>query len=289
MVDSMNTTSDIILTGVPRSGTTLTCHLLNKLPEVVALHEPMHPPNYFGISSDEIVAEIKKFFNDQRATVLNNGTAISKSASGVVPDNPVGSIDEQTGKRKKIINGRKIVVTKPLGIDFKLVIKHPSMFTAIMEIVKYHFPCFAIIRNPLSVLLSWNSVTFSQSLGHAPAAEGFDANLSNSLKKEKNLYLRQLILLDWYFSKYKHNLTNQQILKYEDIVSTGGKALLAITESASQLNEPLKSNNINRVYNWDNVNYLVDLLLNSNGSYLNYYNKREILGISEIAQSFRSK
>ena len=34
---------DIILTGIARSGTTLSCSLLNKLPQCVALHEPMNP------------------------------------------------------------------------------------------------------------------------------------------------------------------------------------------------------------------------------------------------------
>ena len=33
--------TDIVLTGVPRSGTTLICYLLNKVPDAIALHEPM--------------------------------------------------------------------------------------------------------------------------------------------------------------------------------------------------------------------------------------------------------
>jgi len=41
---------DIILTGIARSGTTLTCFLLNKLPQAVALHEPMDPSQLVGLS-----------------------------------------------------------------------------------------------------------------------------------------------------------------------------------------------------------------------------------------------
>lgn len=33
--------NNIILTGLPRSGTTLSVHLLNKLPNTVGLHEPI--------------------------------------------------------------------------------------------------------------------------------------------------------------------------------------------------------------------------------------------------------
>ena len=39
---------DIILTGIARSGTTLSCSLLNKLPQCVALHEPMNPAELIG-------------------------------------------------------------------------------------------------------------------------------------------------------------------------------------------------------------------------------------------------
>jgi ribosome-associated protein YbcJ (S4-like RNA binding protein) len=273
----MRNPNDIIITGIPRSGTTLTCHLLNKLPGVVALHEPMHPPKFFGAPFDEIITEIKRFFDAQRDSILNNGTAISKSVSGAVPDNPVGKVDERTGKREVKINGRTILVTKPLGQDFKLAIKHPSMFTALIKPVDDNFPCFAIIRNPLSVLLSWNSVPYSQSNGHAPAAEAFDSNLSDSLKKEKNVYARQLILLDWFFSKYKSTLTYQQILRYEDIVATGGKALAVIAESANQLNEPLTSKNTNKLYNLENRYHFLDMLLNCNGSYFDFYDKKDII------------
>lgn len=273
----MQNSNDIIITGIPRSGTTLTCHLLNKLPDVVALHEPMHPPKFFGAPFDEIIKEIKRFFSAQRNSLLSSGTAISKSASGSVPDNPLGKINEKTGKRERIINGRTIVVAKPIDQNFKLAIKHPSMFTALIGLVKDHFACFAIIRNPLSVLLSWNSVPFAQSQGHAPAAEAFDADLSNSLKNEGNLYVRQLILLDWFFKKYKNNLTYHRILRYEDIIATGGRVLAAITESASQLSEPLTSRNTNDLYNWDNRNLFSDMLLDQNGSYFDFYDRKDIL------------
>lgn len=275
----MKNSNDIIITGVPRSGTTLTCHLLNKLPGIVALHEPMHPPKYFGATSNEIITEMRQFFNDQRYSLLNSRTAISKSSSGTVPDNPMGKIDEQTGKRERIINGRTIVVTKPLGHNFKLAIKHPSMFTALIDLINDNFSCFAIIRNPLSVLLSWNSVPYSQSTGHAPAAEAFDSNLRECLKNEENLYVRQLILLDWFFGKYKSTLTHHQILKYEDIIATGGKALAVISDSAIQLNEPLTSKNTNELYNYDNIHFLSDMLVNYSGSYLHFYNKNEIVGL----------
>jgi len=237
----------------------------------------MRPSDYYGLSQDEILTAIGQFFNTQRDTILKNGTAASKSASGSVPDNSLGNIDERTGERERTINGRSIVVNKSLEKDFKLAIKHPSMFTALLEMLSVHFSCFAIIRNPLSVLLSWNSVTFPVSKGHAPAAEAFDRSIEATLRREENIYARQLLLLDWYFSKYKYILTQQRVLKYEDIIATGGKALAPVIDRAVHLNESLSSKNANKIYNRDHIDLYADLLLNYKGSYFDFYSKNDII------------
>ena len=43
---------DVVLTGPPRSGTTLACHMLNKLPGTVALHEPIPPRRFAGLDGE---------------------------------------------------------------------------------------------------------------------------------------------------------------------------------------------------------------------------------------------
>jgi hypothetical protein len=45
--------TNIVSTGLPRSGTTLTCHLLNKLPNTVALHEPIAPGQFVDLESED--------------------------------------------------------------------------------------------------------------------------------------------------------------------------------------------------------------------------------------------
>jgi hypothetical protein len=45
----------VLITGTPRSGTTLVCHLLNQLPDTVALNEPMQP-RHFNDEPDASVA-----------------------------------------------------------------------------------------------------------------------------------------------------------------------------------------------------------------------------------------
>ena len=47
-----------LITGVPRSGTTLCCNLLNQCDNVVALHEPIDPQKLTSTSAPKAVDEI---------------------------------------------------------------------------------------------------------------------------------------------------------------------------------------------------------------------------------------
>src|SRR5215204_6997554 len=83
---------NIVLTGPGRSGTTLTCHMLNKLPNTVALSEPISPGRYASRMPDyEAVADgIEKFYRTMRRMALERGRVQSKHVGGTVPDNSKG-------------------------------------------------------------------------------------------------------------------------------------------------------------------------------------------------------
>ena len=94
---------NIILTGIPRSGTTLTCHLLNKLPQTVALHEPMNVSQFSKLESRDVICqEISQFFQEARASISSRKEVLSKNISGVVPDNPVGEARTPSGLRETL-------------------------------------------------------------------------------------------------------------------------------------------------------------------------------------------
>src|SRR3989338_1571194 len=98
---------NVILTGVPRSGTTLICHLLNKLPDTVALHEPMDVFTFSRLKTrDAIRDEISAFFQMTRRSIKDCGTAISKHLGGQIPDNPVGdNYPNGRGRKSKTVRG----------------------------------------------------------------------------------------------------------------------------------------------------------------------------------------
>lgn len=275
---------NIILTGIPRSGTTLTCHLLNKLTDCVALHEPINPLTLVDYKQSELSLVVLNYFNEQRQQILTTGTAASKSMAGQVPDNPLAGVDPITGKRVRKLDGRSITLQKRLPPEFYLVIKQPAFFTAILaDLLAFkQFSCFAVIRNPLSVLLSWNTVEMPVANGRAPAAEVFSTTLSHTLNALLDKYERQVALLDWFYTQYATYLPEQNILDYETTIQTGGQALAAILPSAQTLNEQLSSKNNNNLYDPVLKQVLLDKLLEKKeGAYWQFYSEEAVIAVAE--------
>lgn len=268
---------DIILTGLPRSGTTLACHLLNKLPDTVALAEPMEVGRFRQLPTREAILDmIEAFAAQQRASLLTRGVAVSKHRDGRVQDNFCGPKRGPDGLRHSHALHGEVHFDKPLKPGFTLVIKHPAAFTALLENLAGRFPAYALIRNPLSVLASWNSTSMPVNDGHAPAAERHDADLKQRLSTTPNRFDRQIVLLAWYFGQYQRHLPSDHILRYEDIIASGGAALAAMAPSAASLNEPLESRNQSPVYDWEAIAPLAERLLRSEGAYWTFYTRDAI-------------
>lgn len=233
---------DILLAGLPRSGTTMTCHLLNAVPNSVALHEPLRPGEMAGLPPRAIDERIAAFFTAQREQILRSRTATSKSYRRGVPTNPVGDRMED-GSRRRIIDGKEIDVGNVDRRDFTLLIKHPSFFTAALPDLAGSFECYAIVRNPLAVLLSWRNTEMAVSRGRVPAAEAFDAALAANLDAREEALDRQLLLLDYFFDRFATFLPDRTI-RYEDIVASRGSELSRIVPAAASLRSDLESRNL---------------------------------------------
>ncbi|MBU3693446.1 MAG: hypothetical protein FGM40_01275 [Rhodocyclaceae bacterium] len=232
---------NILLTGLARSGTTLTCHLLNKLPNCVALHEPIDPRALVGLAPADLIAKIGHFFDEQRAIVRRDCKATSKSTVGRVPTNSIGDPDK-SGVRKSLSDGKEIRVDNVTAPTFRMFIKHPAIFTAALPVLVEGYQCHAIVRNPLAVLLSWRSSSVPVAEGRVPAAEMYDTSLAAALSAEDDTLERQFIWLDYCFARYLDCIP-RSVLRYEDIIRTRGSALSMLDPVGRQLDEPLTSRN----------------------------------------------
>jgi hypothetical protein len=269
---------NVVLTGLPRSGTTLACHLLNKLPNTVALLEPFEPGRFARLLPDrEAVADaMERWFRKSRRRALEEGKVVTRHVGGEIPDNPFGSSRSGNEPRQWLASKGRIGVGKDLERDFLLVVKDPPMFTALLPILAPRFPTFAVVRNPLAVLASWNSVDMPAREGRVPKAELYDQELFSRMTAIVDRLGRQLGLLDWWFERFEQFLPEDHIVRYEDIVTSGGKALAAIVPSATGLDEPLCSRNANELYDRDDVAEIGKRLLASEGAYWRFYPRESV-------------
>jgi hypothetical protein len=219
----------------------------------------------------DVCRVVEKFCAKTRASLLERGAAPSKQVGGKVPDNPVAAERDAQGERKRITSKGEISVEKGLAPDFTLIVKHPGLFTALLAELAPRFPVHAVVRNPLSILSSWNSIPFHIRDGRVPATERLDPALKDALDAIPDATARQLHVLDWYFSRYARLLEPSRILRYEDLIASRGKSLAAVVPAASALDEDLKSRNKNELYDPATMSRLAERLLADHGAWRRFY------------------
>ena len=252
--------------GIPRSGTSLVCKLAGELPDTVALSEPMDGRVLKSIPSnhDEACANIQEFVEQARQRILRERRAPSlHDAAGRLMDNVAeAKADGDTGLRTRQGERGDIDIDKPLTSEFTLLVRHNALFAALLKSLRNTFSCLALVRNPLAVLASWQTVALPVQQGRIPGGEPFDQRLARTLDAEPSTLRRQVAVLDWFFEQYETHLPASAILRYEELIASGGEALFyALGVSDAPRPPTLASQNANPVYNADNIRTLLSALM----------------------------
>lgn len=259
-----------ILTGIPRSGTTLACRLLSQIPDVIALNEPLEPSQFPNRKDSKI--NIQHNFDVFRHSLLKNGKAIVRNKEGQLTDNAYDSTSE---KRKMVLQRSEVHFDKTLSPDFDLIFKHNAGFSLLLPEILDTFPCYALIRNPIAVLGSWRSVNVPVSRGRVAKSKKLLPSFSSEIEKRKILIDKQLFILSWYFEQYT-TLPNNHIIRYEEIIRSNGQELQKITNRKYFFQEELMNKNHSSLYDNDLIVQLGESLLKSQGAYWKYYNKKDV-------------
>ncbi len=241
---------NLLIAGIPRSGTTLVCSLINRLPNAVALVEPLDLTKLVQAPDERGRQQrLGAFLNAVRRLALQRRPMPGKAMGG---DETNTFRSKPGGKRRSAITATvRPGVDKALSPNFLLAVKHPNAFSALLPELVGCFECCAIIRNPLAVLASWETLDLPLSQGRAPMAEAFDDGLRKRLNAIEGRIDRQIELLDWYYRTYAATLPAARIIRYEDIVETDGAALAPVVAAADlprMLDGPLTSRNANPIY-----------------------------------------
>ena len=273
----------ILLTGLPRAGTTLCCHILNTYESVLALHEPLSPSEFSSVQTPEAAfGIIGGFVAQTRASVQADGVALSRHKNGSVPDNPVSSETPDSGLRSLDVTLGEIEV-RDLNLmpGFDLVIKHNALFTALLPELQSVFPVYGIVRNPLAVLASWNSVNLPVNQGRIPAGERFSPQLKLQLDGTPDRVDRQLLILEWFCQQYAETLSADAVLYYEKFVANPDVVpkTLGIRSSCRSSTEQRKSRNA--TYDSELIQVLYRRLYDFGDAIWQFYSRDDITALYE--------
>ena len=271
-----------LLSGVPRSGTSLCCRLAGALPDTVALSEPIRRKAFGGMDTPHgACARIGDFAEQARARILAERRASSVQVDGRLDDNRTASRQTDAGLRRLTGEWGEIAIDKPLSARFTLLIKHNALFAALLPRLTESFSCLALVRNPLSVLASWQTVDLPVHRGRIPAGEELDGDLHRALEREPEVLRRQLIVLDWFFGQFHAHLDPENVIRYEDVVESGGVALFRRLGHARARPAELMSRNDSALYDEAMIDTLLKALLDGGGCWTRFYGREDCKRVAD--------
>ena len=165
---------------------------------------------------------------------------------------------------------REIRLDKPLSDDFLLLIKHNALFAALLGPLAGTFPTLGLVRNPVAVLASWQTVDLPVRQGRVPMGERFDPLLARTLDDEPDTLRRQVRVLDWFFARFRDHLPPERVLRYEDLVASGGLSLFRRLDITARP-ELLESRNANVLYDAATVNRILAAVQAAGGAWSAWY------------------
>ncbi|GAA4825197.1 hypothetical protein GCM10011365_05500 [Marinicella pacifica] len=193
---------------------------------------------------------------------------VFKKNSSELPDNYFKRINKKTQKNQREIRAVKLPQSSANNL---FIIKANALFTANLGgLLNGNWPIIAVIRDPVSVIMSWRSVKIASSKGRLPNLEKYSIDLAD-IGKQKPLLKRQVLLIDWYFKQFSKK-SKVSIIRYEDLVENPKKIVFDSTGLEISGNYSLNSKNNRPEYNHKEKIQITEYLHKYGKHYLSYYN-----------------
>ena len=242
---------------------------------MVALSEPIDPETFASpMGPAAACARIREFADSTRDELLATGRAASVQVDGRLDDDRVSEAPNAAGLRAPRGGQGEIRVDKALSADFLLLIKHNALFAALLDRLAEGFPTLGLVRNPVAVLASWQTVDLPVRRGRIPMGERFDPELAGALEAESDTLRRQVRVLDWFFARFRDCLAPDRVVRYEDVVASGGIALFRPLGTTARP-EPLENRNANALYAPGRVSAILSAVEAADGAWSGWYGRRD--------------
>lgn len=214
----MKAIKELLIVGIPRSGSTLTAALVDSLENSLCLSEP---DELFiteaAVNKSEYVNSVIDLLSVTRNRV-QNGEAIldRRNSDGTPTTNYVKQLF--LGGRKFQAEKGMIDTSKYNAESMLVAIKHNIPFFSVLpELVDIGIPVIGVIRNPIPTILSWHETRLPVSRGFMPSAEAFWSDVNLLFSQGETPEIGWAKIYDAFCQRMLE--ADIAILKYEDITS----------------------------------------------------------------------
>lgn len=221
----------LLVTGVPRSGTTLLARLCEGCPGTIPVIEPFAIQDFINSdrrSEDTLVLASR--VSEVRRNIMDGVPVPTRGLADGAFSNFIEEPSENSGLRRDLGSWVTYAPLEPPQSDFLLVAKDVPIFSALLPELVGLVQIAATVRNPLAVLLSWSSVDLPVHYGTAPAAEWLSPWLARSLADPSlSMSERRLSLLGWWYRRLSSVRNRINIVKYERMVESPERTVMELT------------------------------------------------------------
>ncbi len=209
-----------LITGIPRSGTTLAATILDCYNDVVCLSEPPDHANIFDLSdsADDYADRLQRWMADRHSQICKNGEFLDRRNShGQTITNYFSA---NRTKQRVAIDTLTTVVRSGLSEQFFLCAKHNGLYAGVLPqlLRSGHFKVVSIVRHPVPVVASWQSLKLPISNGRLPAAERYWPAMQGLTGSERPLVEKQLLIFELLCRRFLEYGSDLLLLRYEDLV-----------------------------------------------------------------------
>ncbi len=230
---------DFLITGLPRSGTSLLCNLLHKAPNMVVVNEPQEV--FDTLKADSQALGLGLLYRKLR-TNIELGKGIYNKV------NEDGDVIEDT----RFNDTRRHYQPKVLDTRFKLATKNPLAYLSRLRMLCDAYPDMpkvVMIRHPLDVICSWKaSFEHLKSIDlavipfageHDPMLDGVQHRLLNSVRKQTYLPVRRALYFNYLAEMIARDKERICVIRYEDLLANPTKVMNTVATYVGMM--PLQS------------------------------------------------
>ncbi len=208
---------DFLITGIPRSGTSLLCNLLHRHPNVVVINEPAEV--FSLLDSKQNPNEFGSYYRRLRLDVLQ-GKAIENKLDGE------GNVVEDTRHSDERVHA----VVNVENSQFALGTKNPLAYLARLRWLCDEYPSMekvVVIRHPYDCIASWvksfphlEAVDMSSIPFVGDVLDSFQRTRLNEIRATEYLPLRRALLWRYLADLISRDRDRVFIVRYEDLLQS---------------------------------------------------------------------